>query len=135
MIIDRAGNILAGFWATDGVIVHDYDNKYNMHFAICLRYEGEENLKIAAKMQECKAQLDATDYQAIKFSDGAITEEEYAPIRIQRQAWREKYRALAKQIDTPTITRKEMDIAEDLAMGLVYDNEEQEEDDDTADQA
>ena len=132
MIIDRAGNILAGFWATDGVIVHDYDNKYNMHFAICLRYEGEENLKIAAKMQECKAQLDATDYQAIKFSDNAISEEEYAPIREQREAWREEYRKLIKQLVVPTITREEMDIAEDLAMGLVKDKEE---DDDTADQA
>lgn len=132
MIIDREGNILAGFWATDGVIVHDYDNKYKMHFAICLRYEGEENLRIAKEMQECKAQLDATDYQAIKFSDGAISEEEYAPIREQREAWREEYRRLIKQLVVPTITREEMDIAEDLAMGLVKGEEE---DDDTADQA
>ena len=29
--------------------------------------------------------LNETDYKAIKFAEGLITEEEYAPVRLQRQ--------------------------------------------------
>ena len=40
------------------------------------------------KIIELKQLLTDTDYKAIKFSEGELTEEEYAPIRAQRQAWR-----------------------------------------------
>lgn len=33
-------------------------------------------------------------YKALKFSDGVMTEEEYAPIRAQRQAWRDEINEL-----------------------------------------
>ena len=33
-------------------------------------------------------QLHKTDYQAIKFAEGELTETEYAPIRKQRHEWR-----------------------------------------------
>lgn len=46
------------------------------------------------KIYELKGLLQSTDYQALKFSDGALTEEEYAPIRAQRQAWRDEINAL-----------------------------------------
>ena len=39
------------------------------------------------KLKEC---LRASDYKAIKFAEGVITAEEYAPDRAQRQAWRER---------------------------------------------
>lgn len=38
--------------------------------------------------------LNKTDYQAIKYSEGAISEEDYAPIRAQRQAWRDEINRL-----------------------------------------
>ena len=41
--------------------------------------------------------LAETDYQAIKFAEGWITEEEYAPIKAQRQAWRDEINALEKR--------------------------------------
>lgn len=41
-----------------------------------------------------KRQLSATDYKAIKFAEGVMTEEEYAPIRTQRQAWRDEINLL-----------------------------------------
>ena len=42
--------------------------------------------------------LAETDYQAIKFAEGWITEEEYAPIKAQRQAWRDEINKLEKEM-------------------------------------
>ena len=41
-----------------------------------------------------KNNLRKTDYQAIKFAEGQITEEEFAPIRTQRQLWRDEINRL-----------------------------------------
>ena len=48
---------------------------------------------------ECEERLNAlrqalrsTDYQAAKLAEGWYSEEEYEPIRVQRQAWREELR-------------------------------------------
>jgi hypothetical protein len=34
--------------------------------------------------------LAGTDYKAIKYGEGAMTEEEYEPVKLQRQAWRDE---------------------------------------------
>jgi phage-related minor tail protein len=52
-----------------------------------------KNRIIALKMNLAK-----TDYQAIKYGEGAITEEEYAPIKAQRQAWRDEINNLENQL-------------------------------------
>lgn len=46
------------------------------------------------QIAELKANLDATDYQAIKYAEGWITAEDYAPIKAQRQAWRDRINEL-----------------------------------------
>jgi len=38
--------------------------------------------------------LISTDYQAIKYSEGEMTEEEYAPIKEQRRQWRREINEL-----------------------------------------
>lgn len=45
----------------------------------------EHNL---ARIQYLKDQLSASDYKAIKFAEGEMTEEEFAPVREQRALWR-----------------------------------------------
>ena len=40
------------------------------------------------EISQCKQNLKATDYKAIKFLEGALTEQEFAPIRTQRAEWR-----------------------------------------------
>lgn len=45
-----------------------------------------------------KAQLAATDYQAIKYAEGVLTEEEYSPVKAQRQAWRDEINQLEGEI-------------------------------------
>ncbi len=47
-----------------------------------------------SKILVLKKQLADTDYQAIKYAEGLLTEEEYAPIKAQRQAWRDQINQL-----------------------------------------
>ena len=46
------------------------------------------------QIAELKAQLAATDYKALKFMEGWLTEEEYSHIRAERQAIRDRINAL-----------------------------------------
>lgn len=50
------------------------------------------------RIKELKARLTATDYQSHKYADGVMTEEEFAPIRIQRQVWRDEINILEQEI-------------------------------------
>ena len=43
---------------------------------------------------DLKDKLYLTDYQAIKYAEGFLTEEEYADMKAQRQAWRERINEL-----------------------------------------
>lgn len=45
-----------------------------------------------------KRQLSETDYQCLKFCDGKLTEEEYAPIREYRQTLRDAINELESDI-------------------------------------
>ncbi len=59
------------------------------------------NVLITEKLKrrvELKRNLEATDYQAIKFAEGELTEEEFAPIRERRRAWRAEINALEVEI-------------------------------------
>lgn len=58
--------------------------------------------EVKQKIFELQAKLAETDYQAIKYAEGEITEEEYAPMKAQRQAWRKKIRQLEEKCETTT---------------------------------
>lgn len=45
-----------------------------------------------------KQQLADTDYKAIKYAEGWYTEEEYAPIKAERQAIRDKINELEAEL-------------------------------------
>ena len=45
-------------------------------------------IEIVREIERNKELLTQTDYQAIKFSEGEISEAEYAPIREKRRMWR-----------------------------------------------
>ena len=83
VIIDTHGHVLQAWFRKNGNIIHDSDNKYDQEFHICIDYTEEQKNRYAA-IKQLKKYLEGSDYQAIKFSDGAITEEEYAPIRARR---------------------------------------------------
>lgn len=60
-------------------------------------YEVSHEYK-AQQIAELKAQLSATDYKAIKYSEGWLSEEEFAPVKAERQAIRERINALESEI-------------------------------------
>ena len=64
--------------------------------------EIKEQEEIAKEQKEqeiarLKQELANTDYEAIKYSEGWFTEEEYAPIKAMRESLREQIRALESQ--------------------------------------
>ena len=63
-----------------------------------------ENPKFVIKRKQAqilglKIQLSDTDYKAIKYAEGWLTDEEYAPIKAERQALRDKINALEIEVE------------------------------------
>ncbi len=50
------------------------------------------------RIGELKRLLADSDYKAIKYSEGELTEEEYAPTKEQRRAWREEINTLEARL-------------------------------------
>lgn len=66
-------------------------------------YNGEVTVEdvpedIQSQISTLKAQLSSTDYKAIKFAEGWITEEEYAPIKEERQNIRNQINELEAKL-------------------------------------
>lgn len=68
------------------IIVKDEINKIAF-------FDFRETLQ-SKEIKELKQKLSDTDYQAIKYAEGQISEEEYQPIKEQRQAWRDRINEL-----------------------------------------
>ena len=49
---------------------------------------------------ELKTNLRRTDYQAIKYAEGEISESDYKPILEQRRAWRAEINAIEAEVST-----------------------------------
>lgn len=54
----------------------------------------EKRRKIQAEIVDLKVRLRESDFKAIKFAEGELTIEEYAPIKAERKAWREQINEL-----------------------------------------
>lgn len=115
MIIDTAGTEYPAWFREDGKLIFDEENKYNIKFAIGVRY-SEEQKELFRRKKELKKYLKDTDFRALKYADGAYTEEEYKPYREARAAARAEINAIEEKFIEPTLTREEMDEAEELAM-------------------
>lgn len=82
--------------AFDGRLLFKSQTETNEYKELETKYINNKKYEDEIKM--IKSYLAATDYKALKFSDGALTEEEYAPIRAQRQAWRDRINELEAQL-------------------------------------
>lgn len=113
MIIDRNGNILTMWRREDGCTVFDANYDLQVDFHVCIPYTAEQ--KAAYKeIAALKKQLANTDYKAIKYAEGLISEEEYAEAKAERAAWRERINEL--EFDEPALSREEMNEAERIAI-------------------
>jgi hypothetical protein len=62
-----------------------------------IAYESSPEYK-TQQIAELKNQLADTDYKALKFMEGWLSEEEYAPIRAERQTIRDRINALEGEL-------------------------------------
>lgn len=115
MIIDKQGNILERWERKNGRAIRDVDNEYGIGFHICIPYTDEQKT-MYAEIRELKKYLEATDFRALKYADGCYTEEEYAPYKNARANARARINEIEESFIEPTLTRKEMDEAERLAI-------------------
>ena len=58
----------------------------------------DEMAKINKQIYDLKQKLTQTDYKAIKYSEGWLTDEEYAEVKVQRQEWRKKINELEEKL-------------------------------------
>lgn len=76
--------------------------KFNLNGTSEVREVPEPTIDIKAEafdsIERFKAQLAATDYKAIKYAEGLISEADYAPIKAERQALRDRINELEKKL-------------------------------------
>lgn len=60
--------------------------------------EPSKSEVIQQEIAELKSQLDATDYKCLKYVDGALTDEEYAEVKEERQSLRDRINELEEQL-------------------------------------
>ena len=58
----------------------------------------EKTAKIQGEINALKQLLTNSDYKAIKFAEGELSAEEFAPTLKQRKAWRERINELEDQL-------------------------------------
>lgn len=74
----------------------EYDiNEFEDHFTITQR---ESNVYAKETIDILKQKLIETDYQAIKYAEGVLTEEEYAETKERRRGWRARINELEAQL-------------------------------------
>lgn len=79
--IDSNGNAWTDSYPEGSAIVRTYDEE------------------VWNRIIELKKFLADSDYQSLKHSDGALSDEEYEPVRLQRQAWRDEINSLQSDFE------------------------------------
>ena len=120
MIIDTKGNILSMWNRADGAVVFDSNYDLKIDFHVCIPYT-EQQKSAYKEIAALKKQLASTDYKAIKFAEGFLSDDEYADIKAEREKWRERINSL--KFDEPTISREQMDEAEKIAVSKLKESE------------
>lgn len=57
-----------------------------------------EHYKKLSQIEILKSKLKSTDYQAIKYAEGEITESDYTVIRMARAEWRKQINKLEEEL-------------------------------------
>ena len=61
--------------------------------------KADEATEINKEISELKKKLFDTDYKAIKYSEGWLTDEEYAEAKAQREEWRKRINELEASLE------------------------------------
>lgn len=79
--------------------------------------------EIEAEIRGLKQLLAQSDYKALKHADGAITDEEYSPVRESRESWRAEINRLEEDLESLPVE------APDFVAGTDGEPEQEEEED------
>jgi hypothetical protein len=79
---------------TNGYMIQDDNPEYYY----CAKVEETEQETTVFKISELKNKLKETDYKALKYAEGFLSEAEYAETKTQRQAWRDEINALEAKL-------------------------------------
>jgi hypothetical protein len=63
---------------------------------------NEKQEQIQGEIIALKSLLADTDYQCLKYAEGALTEAEFADTKAKRRAWREEINELEDELDSLT---------------------------------
>ena len=101
--IDRENTFPEGLsrWLENNDAHLEYRSETEASIVYMISLNSEE-MRNQARISRLKVMLADTDYVAIKHSEGWITEEEYAPIKAQRQAWRDEINQLEEELSSMT---------------------------------
>ena len=81
-------------------LVYDVKTKETKQVEFDYTPENPRKFEIQERLQAITVELKETDYKAIKFAEGHYTQEEYQPTLEARQALRDEYNALEKELAT-----------------------------------
>jgi hypothetical protein len=83
-------------WVVD-VEGSEQKDAYEETEQICVYIPYSDKELAIKQINKLKQELSKTDYKAIKFAEGAISENEYYSTKIQRQSWRDEINELVSK--------------------------------------
>lgn len=89
-------------WAiSQGFVEQEVEQGYDCEWYLAGHAPQKPQAMIAAeRIVELKALLAGTDYKAIKYSEGVVSEEEYAETKALRIAWRAEINQLEAELSS-----------------------------------
>lgn len=61
-------------------------------------FNKSAEVSVETQINELKEKLRETDYQAIKYAEGLMSDEDYAVIKAKRQGWRDEINKLEGEV-------------------------------------
>lgn len=73
--------------------------KFDLQKKTIVNDNNYKDESVYAAIEQLKLKLRETDYQAIKFAEGEMSEDEFAPIKEQRKGWRAEINKLEAEYE------------------------------------
>lgn len=106
VLVEAPDNVFEGWGYVNGEFIKpnppSEDFVYDEETGHIISKRDKVQREAYARINELKDNLYATDYKAIKYAEGLISEAEYAPIKAERQAWRDEINALEAELEGGT---------------------------------
>lgn len=92
--IENLGDIHIGISTIEDGIFYEHRSEWEADVT-----QRQNIAAIKTEIRTLQQHLASTDYQAIKYAEGRLTAEEFAPMREQRQTWRDRINELQATLE------------------------------------